>query len=467
MLLDRMLQLQVPQRLFKEAAIEAAEIYVYDQHGAVRRLAVTGVVSSCFKPHDMPPEVRWPRCLPPLPLKNVGWLPCAQGIGEHLVVPILATPTPLGWFVTRGLPRASSLPRRFECLERLLAITVDEMRSVAGTALTPLELPEQTVALPELIGESATMQGVRGEIRRILNVPFPVLIEGETGTGKDLVAWLIHGRGPRQAGPYVTLNCAAMPEGLVEAELFGHRRGAFSGANRDHSGLLRAAHGGTLFLDEVGELSPAAQAKLLRAIEGGEVRPVGAVKAIHTDARLITATNSDLDAAVHTGRFRHDLYYRLRVLSIRLPPLRERREDIAPLAWHTLQGVCRRLALPLRGLSREAIAAFIAAAWPGNVRQLIHEIERAVVACEESEIKVQHLSPEFQAMKLDQGRSFWELRQQALEAWERAELRQGLERTGWNIARLARELSLSRRALFGRLARYGFTRPGSHLDRKD
>ena len=356
------------------------------------------------------------------------------------------------------------MPGCLESLERLLTIAVDEMRTFVETTPTPLRPTERAVALPELIGDSAAMQRVRSEVRRVLNVPFPVLVEGETGTGKDLIAWLIHNRGERHAGPYVTLNCAAMPEGLVEAELFGHRRGAFSGADRESPGLLRAAHSGTLFLDEVSELSPSAQAKLLRAIESGEVRPVGAMNAAYTDARIIAATNLDLDAAVRTGHFRRDLYYRLRVLSIRIPPLRERREDIAPLAWHALQGVCRRLGPPFRGLSREALAALTAASWPGNMRQLIHEIQRAVVACEELEIGLGHLSPEFQMGDLGQGLSFMDLRQRVLEGWERTEIRRGLERTGWNVVRLAREIGLSKRALFERLARYGITRPHQEAD---
>jgi DNA-binding NtrC family response regulator len=458
MLLDYLLQLRIPQRLLQEAAVDAGELYVYDRHGTVQYHGVTGATSLCFMPRGRHTVVSWPRCLPPLPPKNVGWLACVQGAGEHLVVPLPASTTPLGWIVTRGLPRASHAPEYRESLERLLAIAVEEMRAVMGHA-SPPKPPRPAVALPELIGESAALCRVRAEIRRTAAMPLPVLIEGETGTGKDLVAWLIHDRGTRRAGPYVTLNCAAMPEALVEAELFGYRRGAFSGADRDHPGLMKAAHGGMLFLDEVGELSPAAQAKLLRAVESGEVRPVGAVKAVHTDVRLIAATNMNLETAVLAGRFRRDLYYRLRVLYLHLPPLRERREDIPPLVWHVLRNVCQQFALPLLGFSREALAAFMAAAWPGNVRQLIHEIERAVVACEESEIGVHHLSPEFQAMKLGQGGSFWGLRQHVLEAWEQAEICRGLERTGWNVARLARELRLSKRALFGRLARYGLARP--------
>jgi DNA-binding NtrC family response regulator len=456
--LDDLLQLRIPQRLLKEAAVDAGELYVYDRHATVRYYRVTGATSRCFTPRATPAVVSWPCCLPPLPPKDVEWLACAQGAGEHLVVPIPASTTPLGWIVTRGLPRASRAPGYRESLERLLAIAVDEMRTVMGHA-SPPKPPRPAVALPELIGDSAALWRVCAEIRRMAAMPLPVLIEGETGTGKDLVAWLIHDRGPRRAGPYVTLNCAAMPEALVEAELFGHRRGAFSGADRDRPGLMEAAHGGTLFLDEVGELSPAAQAKLLRAVESGEVRPVGAVKAVRTDVRLIAATNINLESAVLAGRFRRDLYYRLRVLSLYLPPLRERREDIPPLVRHVLRSVCQRFALPPLGLSREALAACMAATWPGNVRQLIHEIERAVVACEESEIGIHHLSPEFQAMKLGQGGSFWGLRRHVLEAWEQAELCRGLERTGWNVAQLARELGLSKRALFGRLARYRIARP--------
>jgi DNA-binding NtrC family response regulator len=459
MFLDHLLSLRVPQRLLKEGAVTAGELCVYDKHGRVRRQLGTGAASRCFKTQGTPPEVPWPHCLPSLPPKDVGWLPCAQGAGERLVVPILAPTKPLGWIITRGLSRAATGLGRLEHLERLLAIAVDEIRTVAGQAPMQSGRSEQHVTLPELVGESSAIQEVRGAIHRALNVPFPVLLEGETGTGKDLVAWLIHDRGPRRTGPYVTLNCVAMPEGLVEAELFGHRRGAFSGADRDHPGLLRAAQGGTLFLDEVGDLSPTAQAKLLRALESGEVRPVGAVKAVHTDARILAATNLDLEAAVRAGRFRRDLYYRLQVLHIRLPPLHERREDIALLARHALQGVCQRLALPPRRLSQEALAALTTAAWPGNVRQLIHEIERVVAACEEPELGVQHLSPEFRPVDFGRELSFLELRQRIIEGWERAEICHGLKRTGWNVARLAREIGLSRRALFLRIARYRITRP--------
>jgi transcriptional regulator with AAA-type ATPase domain len=254
-------------------------------------------------------------------------------------------------------------------------------------------------SFPELLGESAVMRSVHAQIGRALDVDLPVFIEGETGTGKDLAAWLLHDRGPRRAGPFVHLNCATVDESLLEAQLFGHRRRALPGADRSGPGLLMAVRGGTLFLDEVGELSSRAQCKLLRAVDSGEVLPVGATKVGRTDARIIAATSADLEAAVEAGRFRRDLYYRLRVLTLRLPPLRDRREDIPLLARCLLERVCRRLRVPPHHLSKEALAALAASTWPGNVRQLIHELERAVVASERLEIDLGDLSPELQGMQ--------------------------------------------------------------------
>jgi serine/threonine protein kinase len=253
-------------------------------------------------------------------------------------------------------------------------------------------------SFPELLGEGPALRTVHAQLGRAVDVPLPLLIEGETGTGKDLAAWLIHDRGPRRAGPYVTLNCAAMNDSLLELELFGHRRGAFVGAVGDRPGLFVAARGGTLFLDEVGELSSSAQCKLLRAVESGEVLPVGAGRVEHTDARIIAASSTSLEDAVRAGRFRRDLYYRLRVLTLRLPPLRECREDIPLLAERLLEAVCSRLSVPPHHLSPETVATFAAAPWPGNVRQLIHELERAVVVSEGLEIGPAHLSPELQAL---------------------------------------------------------------------
>ncbi len=249
-------------------------------------------------------------------------------------------------------------------------------------------------AFPELLGRSAAMRSVHARIGGALEVDLPVLIEGETGTGKALAAWLIHDRGPRRAGPFKTLSCAAMDESLLEAELFGPRRRGLHRSSRDGAGLLMAAGSGTLFLDEVAELSSGAQRRLLRALESGEVMPAGTGSTGRTDARIIAATSASLEAAVESGSFRRDLYFRLRVLTLRLPPLRDRREDIPLLAERLLEGVCRRLAVPTHHLSGEALTALQAADWPGNVRELIHELERAVVASEGLEIGPAHLSPE-------------------------------------------------------------------------
>ncbi|HEY3587299.1 MAG TPA: sigma 54-interacting transcriptional regulator, partial [Myxococcaceae bacterium] len=242
------------------------------------------------------------------------------------------------------------------------------------------------------------MRSVHAQIGRALDVDLPVFIEGETGTGKDLAARLIHDRGRRRGGPFVHLNCAAVDESLLEAQLFGHRRGVLPGEDRSGPGLLMAARSGTLFLDEVGELSSGAQRKLLQVVDSGEVLPVGAERVGRTDARIIAATSESLEAAVEAGTFRRDLYYRLRVLTLRLPPLRERRADIALLARCLLETVCCRLAVPSHRLSKEALDALGAATWPGNVRELIHELERAVVTSEDLEIELDDLSPELQGL---------------------------------------------------------------------
>jgi len=365
--------------------------------------------------------------------------------------------------VSAAVDRAAVAPPALDHADRLFKIVLDEMNVVLELPADVILATTTPIPFPELVGDSAPIRAVAAEIRRALDVPFPILIEGETGTGKDLAAFLIHDKSRRRGGPYVTLNGGAMSETLIESQLFGHRRGSFSGADRDRAGLLMAARGGSLFIDEVAELSPGAQAKLLRAMDTGEVLAVGSDKAERTDARIIAATNVDLDGAVKAGKFRRDLYYRMRVLYIHMPALRERPEDIPLLARHTLLNVCTRLQIPPRFFSRSAMAAFIAGRWPGNIRQLIHEIERAVVACDGDEIGLHHLSPEFQEENLGSDLSFLGLRRRVVEAWERAEILRGLERTSWNVAALADEMGLSKRALFERVSRYGFERP-AHLE---
>jgi transcriptional regulator with PAS, ATPase and Fis domain len=222
-----------------------------------------------------------------------------------------------------------------------------------------------------------------------------VLIEGETGAGKELVARAIHQTSYRAGGPFMARNCAAIPDGLMESELFGHRRGSFTGALEDKPGLFRAASGGVLFLDEIGYMPLAIQAKLLRAIESGEVTAVGDTRPHKVDVRLLSATSRDLQAAITEGSFRRDLYYRLAAMTIRVPPLRQRREDIPSLAALFLERAAARLRKRIQGIEPEALELLTDAGWPGNVRQLQNEMERAVAMAHDGDtISLRHLSPE-------------------------------------------------------------------------
>jgi len=230
-----------------------------------------------------------------------------------------------------------------------------------------------------IVGKSPPFLRVLNVIAQVAPTRSTVLISGESGTGKELVAQAIHYNSPRASGPFVKLSCAALPESLLESELFGHERGAFTGAVRRKDGLFKAADGGTLFLDEIGELSSGLQAKLLRAIEEGEIRPVGSITPQQVDVRIIAATNRDLARAVREGSFREDLYYRLNVISIHLPPLRERKDDIPLLAYHFLMKHSSELGKELHAISPEAMRYLESYNWPGNVRELENAIEHAVV----------------------------------------------------------------------------------------
>jgi two-component system response regulator HydG len=280
---------------------------------------------------------------------------------------------------------------------------VDELRLFLGRALEDLHLRREARALrgamrdrfsvAGVLGHSKRLQAVLDVVERVAGSPVPVLITGETGTGKGLVARAIHAES-RRTGPLVPLNCAALPENLLESELFGHVKGAFTGAAASRPGLFTEASGGTLFLDEVGELALPLQAKLLRVIEAGAVRPVGAEKEHPVDVRIVAASNRDLREAVRTGRFREDLLYRLDVVTIELPPLRHRREDILVLAEHFLaEAGQRHPGSPVRRLSAAAAERLLAYDWPGNVRELQHVVERVVVLGSRAEIGVEDLPP--------------------------------------------------------------------------
>ena len=244
-----------------------------------------------------------------------------------------------------------------------------------------------------IIGDSPAMQRVFDVMEKVAATDATVLLTGETGTGKDVVAKTIHYAGPRREKRFVAQNCGALPDTLLESELFGHKRGAFTGAHADKQGLFEIADGGTIFLDEIGETEPGMQVRLLRVLQDGEIRPLGSSETRKVDVRVIAATNRDLAKAVESERFREDLFYRLRVVEIELPPLRVRPSDIPALAYHFLDRVAKRMKRPLSGITHAAMDRFVACQWPGNVRELENEIERiAALAGDEKVIGVEMLS---------------------------------------------------------------------------
>ena len=255
--------------------------------------------------------------------------------------------------------------------------------------------------LDSLVAQSPAMREVLGKVARVAEADVTVLLTGETGTGKSLLAGAIHANSPRKDATLVTVNCAALTETLLESELFGHEKGAFTGAHKARVGRIQQAHGGTLFLDEVGDMSPATQAKTLRAIEDKEVQPIGGSRSIKVDVRIIAATNLDLNLAVAEGRFREDLYYRLSVAPIHIPPLRQRKADVLPLAELFRDKFCRETRCQDRSFSEEAAQAIQAYHWPGNIRELRNSVERAVLFAagpiiSSSDLGLSHPAPEKQ-----------------------------------------------------------------------
>ncbi|VVN30006.1 Anaerobic nitric oxide reductase transcription regulator NorR [Pseudomonas fluorescens] len=300
-----------------------------------------------------------------------------------------------------------------------------------------------------LIGSSTAMDETYRLIGKVLNTPYTVLLRGETGTGKEVVARAIHSAGPRKGNAFVVQNCAAFPEGLLESELFGYRKGAFTGAERNHTGLFDAAHGGTLLLDEIGDMPLSLQAKLLRVLQEGEVRPLGASAAHKVDVRIIAATHRDLAAMVAQGSFREDLYYRLAQFPIELPPLRERDGDVLLLAREFAQKASAALGRAPVGWSSAAMDQLSSHAFPGNVRELKCLVERAVLLCDDGVILPAHLSlPSLPAQEPVDAT----LRQR-LERVERVFLIDCLHKNRGNRTRTARELGVARRTLLYRLAR--------------
>jgi two-component system, NtrC family, response regulator AtoC len=305
-----------------------------------------------------------------------------------------------------------------------------------------------------LLGESAQARAMRAFGRRAASVSATVLLTGETGTGKGILARAIHDASTRSRAPFVAVNCAGVPESLFESEFFGHVRGAFTGALSSRRGLLLQADRGTLFLDEVGELSLGLQAKLLTALEDGELRPVGAERVARFDARLIAATGVDLESAMHAQRFRADLYHRLCILRFHLPPLRSRRDDIPILTRHFAALYSQRYQCRLDPLPDTTIALLKSYAWPGNVRELAHTIEGAVIAAENGTLKLDRLeNPALRIIAIPSGPGH-RLGRYAFAgsaADERQLILETLEKCGGNKTLTAKQLGMSRNTLISRL----------------
>ncbi|WP_437946975.1 sigma 54-interacting transcriptional regulator [Sorangium sp. So ce296] len=339
--------------------------------------------------------------------------------------------------------------RRVEELLRGQAAEIDRLQE---EVLVRQQALEHRYDYGAIVGRGPALRAVFATLDRVVDTPVSVLVTGESGTGKELVARAIHFAGPRKSGPFMGINCAALPAALLESELFGHVRGAFTGADRDRTGLVVAARGGTLFLDELGEMPLEVQAKLLRVLQEREVRPVGSAEAVRVDFRLVCATNRDLLAETARGRFREDLYYRVAVVQIRLPPLRDRLEDLPELALHFVRRAAEQLGRPAPQLSREALRRLSQHGWPGNVRELENVITKAVVLCDGRRIGPDDV--DLPRAREGGGRGA----PRALPD-ERAALLAALERTGWNALQAARDAGMSRATFYRKLRRLGIQRP--------
>ena len=381
-----------------------------------------------------------------------------EGSGKRLAAIALARPP--GYVIERRLRLLGAVARQgFELCEA-------RERPARATDAGAIERPLEPL-IPGFLCAGAAMLRVVDQIKRLQTTPLTVLVTGESGTGKELVARAIHAGSPRAGSTFLPYNCTTMTRELADSQLFGHRRGSFTGALTDQPGLVRTAAGGTLFLDEIGDLPIDVQPKLLRFLEQGEIMPLGETRPMHVDVRVIAATNADLEQRVGEGRFREDLFYRLSVIHLHVPPLRQRREEIPHLSSFFLREACDELAKPDVELSPDVLDLFAQYLWPGNVRQLRNEIRRAVaMSLPGAAVTPDMLSPEL--ARLDQesaagaasvARPAFETLSAAVDQLERDLIRDALDRAAGNISESARQLGLTRRGLYLKLRRLGFDSP--------
>ncbi|HVU50887.1 MAG TPA: sigma-54 dependent transcriptional regulator [Polyangia bacterium] len=368
----------------------------------------------------------------------------------------------------------------------------EQIRQVVAKALSTFALARRDARLEEpgsrgrfrLIGESAAIKQIYGVVEKVANTPSTVLITGESGTGKELIARALHENSSRHGGPFIKINCAAIPKTLMESELFGYEKGAFTGAVGAKPGRFELAHGGTLFLDEIGEIPIEMQVKLLRVLQESEFERVGGIKTIKVDVRLVTATNRDLLAEIGAGSFREDLFYRLNVVPIHIPPLRERREDIPLLVEHFIAKFNERLRKQIESIDEDAVSRLVAHPWPGNIRELENLMERTVLFCEGPQIRVSDLPPEIShlapvalshlapaphllpavgeeparttpAAEALAASSLKEAVRVQTERVERELIQRALDETGGNVTQAARKLKISRKSLQTKMKEFG------------
>jgi len=354
----------------------------------------------------------------------------------------------------------------YDILEKPL--DTDRILVLLRNALSQLDLRKENARLrdsiepDEIVGKSAPIRALLEKIEKVASTPARVLISGENGTGKELVARALHRKSTRASKPFVEVNCAAIPGELIESELFGHVKGSFTGAISDRAGKFEQANRGTLFLDEVGDMSLAAQAKVLRVLQDNVLTRIGGAKPISVDVRVMAATNKNLEAEIAGGRFREDLYYRLNVVPIHVPPLRERREDIPLLAHYFVTSLTAREGITPRTLREDAIERFSAFDWPGNVRELRNTVERLLILSSGNEITARDVDrlagqrsvDDTGLASLSQCRTFEEFK----DAAERAFLLGKLRQYDWNVSETARAVEMPRSNLYKKIERYSLTR---------
>jgi two-component system response regulator HydG len=371
---------------------------------------------------------------------------------DALCVPLLHHDTVLGalhLYLDRGHFRQSHFDFAI-AVANVASLALARARKELSLQFDLQQLRAQAAAGEEMLGQSPAMRDLRQRIARVAAAQGCVLIRGESGVGKELVARAIHRAGPRRDRPLVAVNCAAIPVDLMESQLFGHRAGAFTGADRDHVGFFRQADLGTLFLDEIGELSPAGQAKLLRVLEGHPFQPLGSSEEVRVDVRVIAATNQNLQKMVREGTFRQDLYYRLSTLELLVPSLRERGEDVSLLLDHFFEHFRRQHGRPALQLSDAARHRLLAYSWPGNVRQLRNVIDSAVLLAPGARIEPDDLPLH------DASGGEWETLR--LEHWERKLIHEALQRSGGNVPEAAQLLGIGRATLYRKIEQYGIAR---------